>query len=143
MLGGEFLTSTAAAYPQGLNAALAEELVAMALQAFLAQLPQSGSSLIGSRPSARVGSSWRGPDACADSSGLQILRDPFVGSWKNSLVYESVHKRWFLDRARSHLANLRRKRTAIAECPAQLASDKQDWDLGLSTGDQIVWTLPH
>ena len=60
MPGGEFLTSTAAAYPQGLNAALAEELVAMALEAFPAQLPQSDLSLIGSRPSARVGSSWKG-----------------------------------------------------------------------------------
>jgi hypothetical protein len=57
MPGGEFLTSIAAAYPQGLNAALAEELVTMALEAFPAQLPQSDLSLIGSRPSARVGSS--------------------------------------------------------------------------------------
>ena len=147
MLGGEFLTSTAAAYPQGLNAALAEDLVVMAREAFLAQLPQSDMSLIGSRPSARVGSSWRGPDACADSHQLQVLRDPFVGPWKNSLVCESVHKRWFLDRARSHLADIRKKRTAIAECPAQPTSDRvvlgsHDWGPCLSIGDQIVWTLP-
>ena len=139
--------------PQGLNEALEEELVVMALEDCPPQLPQYG--LIGSRPPSRVGSIWRGPDACADSvlvganssqvadgRGLPILRDPFVGSWKNALVCESVHKRWFFDRARSHLADLRRKRTAIAECPEQLATDKQDWGPGLSTGDQIVWTHP-
>ena len=137
MPGGEFLTSTAAAYPQGLNEALAAELVSMALKARSAQLPQSGLIPSGSRPSTRVGSSCRGPGLLAP-----CLRDPFVGSWKNSLISEGVHKRWFLDRARLHLADLRVKRLALANGPAQPECENQDWGPGLSTGDHIVWTLP-
>ena len=127
---GDFLTKAAAAYPSGLNKALAQELVQKACSAKLGQnhVPEDPRPAVRheSSPSRVKGTPMRASQAlgqrvggkCGPPNDGATTNSVTTGPWRNTLVSNELHTKWYpqhkITAMRHRLQQLKQTRSQLA-----------------------------